>query len=63
MGMIREHKLAVMAGSAQLLNAAHPKGLELAQAHEAYAADRGRDILFLTGSDNVRSRLSTTDLD
>jgi hypothetical protein len=42
MGMIREHKLAVMAGSAQLLNAAHPKGLELAQAHEAYAADRGK---------------------
>jgi hypothetical protein len=60
---MRERTLAVMAGFTQLLDAPYPEGLELGDTHDAYAADRGGDIFFMTGFDNVRRRLPTAERD
>ena len=57
MDVIREHVLGILAGFAQLLEAPFRDGLELGEAHDAYAADRGGHTLFFTQIDGVRHRV------
>lgn len=62
MEVIRGQVLNILTGFAQLLEAPFPEGLELGEAHDAYAADRGGNVLFYTGSDEVRRRLPLPEL-
>jgi hypothetical protein len=57
MDVVREHVLGILAGFTHLLEVPFPEGLELGDAHDAVAADRGGHVVFFTDLAGVRHRM------